>query len=105
MELILLLTFSLGRISADETYLLSNKEYRLGFIHFNKLLARGLSRITYPNNYRFVERPMSWFEANETCRNMGTGLVQINSEEENDLIVDEINRLGYKKKALLDGVD
>ena len=42
---------------------------------------------------------MSWFEANETCRNMGTGLVEINSEEENDLIVDEINRLGYKNRT------
>ena len=41
---------------------------------------------------------MSWFEANETCRNMGARLVEINSEEENDQIVHEINRIGFRNK-------
>ena len=41
---------------------------------------------------------MSWFEANETCRNMGARLVEINSEEENDQVVDEINRIGFRNK-------
>ena len=36
MELILLLSFSLGRIKADEIYLLSDKEYRFVNTHFGE---------------------------------------------------------------------
>ena len=47
---------------------------------------------------------MSWFEANETCRNMGAGLVEINTEEENDQIVHEINRIGYEDRHFWTGL-
>ena len=54
--------------------------------------------------YRFVNTSMSWFEANETCRDMGTRLAEINSEEENDQIVDEINRIGFRNRHFWTGL-
>ena len=36
---------------------------------------------------RFLAKPMDWFEANESCKNLGARLVEIDSEEENDQIV------------------
>ena len=39
---------------------------------------------------------MSWFEANEHCKSIGANLVEIDSEEENEAIVEEIHRRGYR---------
>ena len=39
---------------------------------------------------------MSWFDANEHCKNEGGKLVEIDSEEENTALVEKINRRGYK---------
>ena len=41
---------------------------------------------------------MSWFEANEHCKNRGAHLVEINSEEENAAIVEEIINGGQEEK-------
>ena len=39
---------------------------------------------------------MSWFEANEHCKSIGANLVEIDSEEENEAIVEEIHQRGYR---------
>ena len=39
-----------------------------------------------------------WFEANKTCKNRGARLVEIDSAKENDQIVREIKRRGYKER-------
>ena len=41
---------------------------------------------------------MDWFEANEACKNLGARLVEINSKEENDLIIGKIKELPFKKR-------
>ena len=43
---------------------------------------------------------MSWFDANEHCKNEGGKLVEIDSEEENTALVEEITRRGYKDKNM-----
>ena len=48
---------------------------------------------------------MDWFEANETCKNRGATLVEIDSEKENDQIVIKIKRRGSQGTALLDRLD
>ena len=47
----------------------------------------------------FVEKAMSWFAANNYCKDLGAKLVEINSEEENAAIIEEIKR-GYKDKSM-----
>ena len=47
---------------------------------------------------------MTWFEANETCRIIGAGLIEINSEEENDQIVEQINRMGFRDRHFWTGL-
>ena len=42
---------------------------------------------------------MSWFEADEHCKNRGAHLVEINSEEENAAIVEEIMTGGQEEKS------
>ena len=41
---------------------------------------------------------MTWSEANEACKNMGTKLVEIDSRAENNGIVREIRKMGYKER-------
>ena len=41
---------------------------------------------------------MDWFEANESCKNLGARLVEIDSEEENDQIVKKIKRRDFKER-------
>ena len=48
---------------------------------------------------RFVETAMSWFAANNYCKDLGAKLAEINSKEENAAIVGEIKR-GYKDKSM-----
>ena len=48
----------------------------------------------------FVEKPMSWFAANNYCKSVGAKMVEINSEEENAAIVKEITRGGYKDRRM-----
>ena len=43
---------------------------------------------------------MSWFAANDYCKSVGAKLVEINSKEENQAIVAEIIRGGYKKNSM-----
>ena len=41
---------------------------------------------------------MTWSEANEACKNMGARLVEIDSRAENNRIVKEIRKMGYKER-------
>ena len=41
---------------------------------------------------------MTWSEANEACKNMGTKLVEIDSRAENNGIAREIREIGYKER-------
>ena len=43
---------------------------------------------------------MSWFAANDYCKSVGAKLAEINSREENQAIVAEIIRGGYKKNSM-----
>ena len=61
--------------------------------------------ITNHITFRFLAKPMDWFEANETCKNRGATLVEIDSEKENDQIVIKIKRRGSQGTALLDRLD
>ena len=45
-----------------------------------------------------MAKPMDWFEANETCKNLGARLVEIDSKEENDQIVTKIKRRDFKER-------
>ena len=47
-----------------------------------------------------MENPMSWFEADSYCKSLGAKLAEIDSEEENAVIVEEINRGGYKDREM-----
>ena len=91
MNLVLLFSFSFAKILADENAALTNKDYRLN-IH-SLLLAQNCI-ITF----RFLDEPMTWSEANEACKNMGARLVEIDSKAENNRIVKEIRKMGYKER-------
>ena len=61
------------------------------------LVLQCLLKLKFPS---FVDKPMSWFEADNHCRSLGAKLVEINSEEENVVIVKEINKGGYKNRSM-----
>ena len=43
---------------------------------------------------------MSWLEADNFCKSVGAKLVEINSREENEALVEEINNGGYKDRLM-----
>ena len=59
-----------------------------------------MRKITICITSRFKAAPMSWFEANKFCKNIGAKLVEINSEEENAAIVDEINKRKFQENKM-----
>ena len=53
--------------------------------------------LVYYQFYRFKDRPMRWVKAKEYCHRLGAKLVEIDSPEENEAIVDEIKKHSWSK--------
>eukprot|EP00092_Neocalanus_flemingeri_P035053 GFUD01038141.1.p1 GENE.GFUD01038141.1~~GFUD01038141.1.p1 ORF type:complete len:287 (-),score=58.68 GFUD01038141.1:93-953(-) len=50
--------------------------------------------------YAFLGEPRTWYEANDKCKEIGGYLVEINSQEEQDLVVRISHALGWKELKL-----
>merc|ERR1711974_51507 len=48
--------------------------------------------------YRFKDRPVRWAKAKEYCQDLGAKLVEIDSPQENEVIVDEIKKHSWSKE-------
>ena len=53
--------------------------------------------LVYYQFYRFEDHPMRWVKAKEFCHLLGAKLVEIDSPEENEAIVDEIKKHSWSK--------
>ena len=54
--------------------------------------------LVYYQFYRFKDSPMRWVKAKEYCHRLGAKLVEIDSPEENEAIVDEIKKHSWSKE-------
>eukprot|EP00092_Neocalanus_flemingeri_P081679 GFUD01102073.1.p1 GENE.GFUD01102073.1~~GFUD01102073.1.p1 ORF type:complete len:277 (+),score=66.81 GFUD01102073.1:57-887(+) len=52
-------------------------------------------RLLKTGTYAFLGEPRTWYEAREKCKEIGGYLVEINSQEEQDLIVSTSQALGW----------
>ena len=48
--------------------------------------------------FRFKDRPVRWAKAKEYCQDLGAKLVEIDSPQENEAIVDEIKKHSWSKE-------
>ena len=49
-------------------------------------------------DFRFIDKPMSWYAADRHCRREGGLLVEIDTPEENEAILGEIRKKGFLKE-------
>ena len=47
--------------------------------------------------FRFIDKPMNWYAADNRCRRLGGLLLEIDSPEENEAILGEIRKRGFLK--------
>ena len=48
--------------------------------------------------FRFIDEPMNWYAADQHCRRLGGLLVEIDTPEENEAIMEEMRKGGFPKK-------